>query len=185
MELTQTTLSGVYVLKPKVWRDHRGYFFESFRKDLFAYHGINTEYRQDNESLSAEVGVLRGLHFQAPPMAQAKLVRVIKGAVRDVAVDIRRGSPTYGHSFQHVLTEDNKEMLYIPEGFAHGFVTLAPNTIFSYKCSDYYSPEHEHGIAWNDPHLNIDWQCQSPILSDKDRNNIAFIEFDSPFSFEG
>jgi dTDP-4-dehydrorhamnose 3,5-epimerase len=181
MEIEETFLKGVFILKPKVWRDNRGYFFESFRADRFAELGIEAQFLQDNESLSVSRGVLRGLHFQNPPVAQAKLVRVIKGAVLDVAVDIRAGSPTYGRSLQHVLSEENKEMLYIPKGFAHGFVTLEVHTIFSYKCSDYYRTDAERGIMWNDPDLGIDWKCDAPILSDKDRKNIAFKDFISPF----
>lgn len=181
MIIEKTHLSGVVVLKPKVWRDQRGYFFESYRTDLFNNVHINSVFVQDNESLSSTTGVLRGLHFQIPPSAQAKLVRVIKGSVLDVAVDIRRNSNTYGQYYKHILSEENKEMLFIPEGFAHGFLTLEPNTIFSYKCSDYYNPVMERGIMWNDPTLNIKWDIDQPTLSEKDQKNIMFKDFESPF----
>lgn len=181
MELIHKVFDAILVIKPSVFKDQRGYFFESFSEEKFKAIGINDKFVQDNESLSTEVGVLRGLHFQNPPYAQGKLVRVIKGAVLDVAVDIRKNSPTYGQYFACELTEENKLMMYIPVGFAHGFVTLEKNTIFSYKCTNYYHKQSEGGIMWNDPQLNIPWQIENPILSEKDTINENFEGFISNF----
>lgn len=180
MQVFSTRISGLYIIQPRVFEDSRGYFFESYNKDVFLRHGITTEFLQDNESLSHK-GVLRGLHFQNPPHAQAKLVRVIRGSVMDVAVDIRKNSPTYGKHFSLELSALNKTMLYIPEGFAHGFLVLEDNTIFSYKCSRTYNKEAEDGIFWNDTDLNINWNIQNPILSEKDKIAKRFREFNSPF----
>ena len=180
MKITTTHLSGLLVIQPAVFKDPRGYFFESYNRSLFAKHGIDTEFVQDNESLSQK-GVLRGLHFQNPPHAQAKLVRVIRGAVLDVAVDIRSSSPTYGQHIALELTEENKTMMLLPEGFAHGFVVLEDNTIFSYKCSRTYSKESEAGILWCDPDLGIDWKIKDPILSEKDKVAQPFKAFSSKF----
>lgn len=180
MEVIETGIKDLIVIKPQVFRDARGYFFESFNKEKFEKIGINEEFIQDNQSMSSK-GIVRGLHFQSPPHAQGKLVRVVKGAVLDVAVDIRKNSPTYGRHFSVELTEDNFLMLYIPKGFAHGFATLKDNTIFSYKCTDTYHPETEGGLPWNDRELAIDWKIEDPILSDKDRKYQAFSLFISPF----
>lgn len=181
MIFEKTPLEGLLIIKPKVFADDRGYFFESFHKERFeAAYGKPVNFVQDNESMSQK-GVVRGLHFQAPPYAQGKLVKVIKGAVLDVAVDIRPNSPTYGESFVIELSEHNKTQLYIPEGFAHGFETLEDNTIFSYKCTNYYNPESEGSILWNDKQLAIKWQTNAPILSKKDQEGTAFNEFNSPF----
>lgn len=180
MQIISTPFSGLFIIQPKVFEDARGYFFESYNKDVFSHHGITSEFFQDNESLSHK-GVLRGLHFQNPPYAQAKLVRVIRGAVMDVVVDIRQNSPTYGKNLSLQLSASNKTMLYIPEGFAHGFLVLEDNTIFSYKCSRIYNKEAEDGIFWNDPDLNINWNIQNPILSEKDKNAKRFKDFNSPF----
>ena len=180
MEVIETGIQGLVVIQPRVFKDPRGYFFESYNRLKFEEIGIDVEFTQDNQSLSAK-GILRGLHFQKPPHAQGKLVRVIKGAVLDVAVDIRKSSPTYGRHFKIELNESNFTMFYIPPGFAHGFLTLEDNTIFSYKCTDTYHPETEGGLLWNDPQIGIEWPLTDPILSDKDKLFIPFSEFISPF----
>ncbi len=180
MEISKTDISGLLVIKPRVFKDDRGYFFESFRSDIFSDPGIEKTFVQDNESMSQK-GVLRGLHFQKPPFAQAKLVRVVRGAVLDVAVDIRKGSKTYGQHMKIELSGENKTILWIPEGFAHGFLTLADNTIFQYKCTNYYNKEAEGSIFWNDPVLNIDWGILSPIVSEKDMKATLFSDFNSNF----
>jgi dTDP-4-dehydrorhamnose 3,5-epimerase len=180
MELVNTGIEGLWVIKPKVFADARGYFFESYNKDLFTQNGLNLNFVQDNQSLSHK-GVLRGLHFQNPPFAQGKLVRVITGAVYDVAVDIRKNSPTYGKSFGAELTEENKMMMYIPEGFAHGFLTLKDNTVFSYKCTNFYNKASEDSIKWNDPTIAIKWNVENPLLSEKDISGKDFKDFVSQF----
>lgn len=180
MKKINTNIDGLVVLEPRVFEDKRGYFFESYNINQFSDVGIDKIFIQDNQSLSQK-GVLRGLHFQNPPYAQAKLVRVIKGSVLDVAVDIRKDSPTYGQSFSVELTEQNKKMLYIPEGFAHGFLTLEDNTIFSYKCSETYHPEAEEAILWSDKDLDINWNVEHPMVSDKDEKAQAFRAFKSQF----
>jgi dTDP-4-dehydrorhamnose 3,5-epimerase len=180
MEVIETNLKGLVVIKPKVFEDERGYFFESYNKSTFSNSGLNLDFVQDNQSLSQK-GVLRGLHFQNPPHAQGKLVRVIKGSVFDVAVDIRKQSPTYGQWYGIELTEKNKWMLYIPEGFAHGFATLEDNTIFSYKCTNIYNKPAEGCILWNDKDLNIDWKIENPLLSAKDLEGTPFKNFTSQF----
>ena len=149
--MLETTLPDVKLLIPSRYGDHRGFFAETYNRRVFAGLGFDAEFVQDNHSLSAAVGTLRGLHFQAPPYAQAKLVRCGRGAIFDVAVDIRRGSPTYGQWVGEVLSEENGKQLFIPEGFAHGFVTLEPNSEIVYKCSDYYAPETEDSLLWGDP----------------------------------
>lgn len=180
MEIVETNLKGLVVIKPKVFADDRGYFFESYNKNSFAGAGLNMEFVQDNQSLSQK-GVLRGLHFQNPPHAQGKLVRVITGSVFDVAVDIRKNSPTYGQAYGLELTEKNKWMLYVPEGFAHGFLTLEDNTIFSYKCTNTYNKASEGCILWNDPDLKINWNVIDPLLSPKDLEGTPFKDFVSQF----
>jgi dTDP-4-dehydrorhamnose 3,5-epimerase len=180
MKVINEPLPGLKVIQPNVFEDARGYFYESYNADAFKKIGIPEEFVQDNQSLSNR-GVLRGLHFQTPPMAQGKLVRVIQGSVLDVAVDLRKDSPTYGQHFTIELTGTNKLMFYVPVGFAHGFAVLEDQTIFSYKCTNLYSPENEGGIMWNDPTLNIDWQVESPSLSAKDEVNMNFNDFVSPF----
>lgn len=180
MEILETKIKDLLIIKPRVFEDARGYFFESYNKDVFTKHQIHVDFIQDNQSLSHR-GVLRGLHFQSPPFAQGKLVRVITGAVLDVAVDIRKNSPTYGEHVTIELTEENKTMFYIPPGFAHGFATLRDNTIFSYKCTQTYHKESEGTVLWNDSDLKIDWQLENPLLSDKDMNGIIFKSFESPF----
>lgn len=180
MEVFRPAIKGLLVIKPKVIHDTRGYFLESFRLELLRSEGIQHEFVQDNESKSAK-NVLRGLHFQNPPHAQGKLVRVVQGAVLDVAVDIRKGSPTYGQHFTIELNEENKSMLWIPPGFAHGFLTLADDTIFQYKCTAYYNRPSEGSVLWNDRELNIDWRVKDPIVSEKDMLSPAFNTLESKF----
>jgi dTDP-4-dehydrorhamnose 3,5-epimerase len=180
MEFIKTEIDGLLIIKPDVFEDERGYFFESFNAEKFKISGIDVRFRQDNESKSKK-GVVRGLHCQAPPFAQDKLVRVIKGAVIDVAVDIRKGSPTYGKHVSVKLTEQNKLMFWIPKGFAHGFATLEDDTIFFYKCTEVYNKEAEQSIIWNDPDLGIDWGVDNPVTSERDKLSPGFRKFDSPF----
>jgi dTDP-4-dehydrorhamnose 3,5-epimerase len=172
MEFVPTNIPDVLLIKPKVFSDARGYFMETFRQDLFADHGINEPFVQDNMSSSVK-GTLRGLHYQLAPHAQGKLVRVIRGSVFDVAVDIRRGSPTFSQWVGVELSESNKLSMYITAGFAHGFYVLSDTAEFIYKCTSLYMPQAERGIVWNDPDLNINWPIdpQFLILSDKDRAN--------------
>jgi dTDP-4-dehydrorhamnose 3,5-epimerase len=170
------------LIKLKRHGDHRGFFSETYSRNKYSKLGIDVEFVQDNHSLSREVGTLRGLHFQAPLHAQAKLVRCGRGAIFDVAVDIRRGSPTYGQWKGFELTAQNGEQLYIPVGFAHGFVTLEPDSEIVYKCSDYYAPETEGSVLWNDPDIGIDWPTVAePILSDKDAVAPLLSDLESPF----
>lgn len=180
MQLLPTPIPDLFLVEPRVFEDPRGYFYESYNKAVFEKAGIHADFVQDNQSLSQK-GVLRGLHLQNPPHAQGKLVRVIQGAVYDVAVDVRSASPTYGHWFGYKLTGQNKMMMWIPPGFAHGFLTLEDNTIFSYKCTGYYHKASEDCILWNDPDLCIDWGTASPLLSDKDREGKRFRHFTSLF----
>jgi dTDP-4-dehydrorhamnose 3,5-epimerase len=180
MTITETKLPGLLVIDPKVFGDERGYFFESYNQKIFAEAGLDVEFLQDNESKSSK-GVLRGLHFQAPPFEQGKLVRVARGAVMDVSVDIRKESATYGQWASFELSEYNKRMLWIPPGFAHGFVSLKDDTIFIYKCTGVYNRESEGSILWSDPDLAIDWGIDDPVVSDKDQQSTLFREFKSPF----
>lgn len=171
MNVTPLKLTDAFVLEPVVHGDHRGFFMESYNNSLFHQHGITSNFIQDNQSLSAEAGVLRGLHYQLNPKAQTKLVRVLTGAIYDVIVDIRKSSPTFGQWVGVILSEHNHRQLLVPKGFAHGFCTLVPNTQVLYKVDEYYSPEHDRGILWNDPALGIDWPTSNPILSDKDQRH--------------
>ena len=180
MQIIETKIKDLLVIKQDVFTDERGYFFETYNKERFAQHGLDMVFVQDNESQSTR-GVLRGLHFQKPPFTQGKLVRVVKGAVMDVAVDLRKGSPTYGQWESVVLTEDNKFMYWIPEGFAHGFVCLEDQTVFTYKCTNVYNKASEGSIRWDDPDLNIDWGIGDPILSEKDKVAPLFKDFVTPF----
>ena len=176
-----TEIEGLVVIETKKFSDERGYFFESFHQEKFeAYIGRKFSFLQENESLSKK-NVVRGLHFQKPPFAQGKLVSVIQGSVLDVAVDLRKNSPTFGQHEKVILTGEKKNQFWIPEGFAHGFVALEDNTIFCYKCTNYYHPESEVTILWNDRTLNIDWQIDNPVISDKDKNGLIFSDFESPF----
>lgn len=181
MNIQKTAIEGVYILEPRIFRDDRGYFYESYNQQKLIDLGINTQFVQDNQSYSKK-GVIRGLHFQKPPFAQAKLVRVIKGSVLDVAVDIRKGSPTYGKHVSVLLTGENHLQFYIPEGFAHGFVALEDDTVFMYKCSQFYHKESEMSILYNDPILKIDWKLdEMPIMTEKDLLGVAFDQFITPF----
>jgi dTDP-4-dehydrorhamnose 3,5-epimerase len=160
-------IPGLVIVEPRAFADERGFFLESYKKSDFVKNGIDIEFMQDNHSLSSK-GVLRGLHYQKPPYTQAKLVRVIKGTAWDVAVDIRKNSPTYKKWIGVELSGENRKMFYIPEGFAHGFVALTDEVHLMYKCSNEYSPSHDAGIIWNDPELAIEWPVDGPLLSDKD-----------------
>lgn len=176
----KTVIEGPLILKPKVFYDARGYFFEPFNKQRFVEAGINQDFVQDNQSLSQK-GAVRGLHFQAPPFDQGKLVRVVSGAVLDVIVDIRKDSPTYGKHVAIELTADNFIQFWVPPGFAHGFSTLEDNTVFQYKCTNYYNKDSEGGIRWNDPFLQIEWGVSEAIVSEKDSVLPMFKDFISPF----
>ena len=182
MEIIKTNIEGVVILEPRIFKDARGYFFESFSTREFQEKVSPTTFVQDNESYSS-YGVIRGLHFQKPPFTQAKLVRVIKGAVLDVAVDIRKGSPTYGQHVAVELTEENHRQLFIPHGFAHGFSVLSEEVLFQYKCDNYYAPQNEGGILWNDPNLGIDWRipAEKAILSKKDFKHPLLKDYVSDF----
>lgn len=179
MTIENTNIDDLVLITPKVFKDKRGYFLESYNANKLS-QVIKTIFVQDNESLSQK-NVLRGLHFQVPPFAQAKLIRVIQGSILDVAVDLRKNSSTYGEHFKVVLSGDNKKQLFVPEGFAHGFLCLENQTILNYKCSNYYSPESENAIIWNDADLNIDWGNNQPILAKKDQLAENFSTFDNPF----
>lgn len=181
LELQEVGLAGPLMVRPRQFGDDRGHFSETWRQAHFEEAiGRSVQFVQDNESVSG-AGVLRGLHFQVPDRAQGKLVRVVKGAAWDVAVDLRSGSPTYGRHAKVLLTGENRWQLWVPEGFAHGFLTLEPETVFCYKCTDIYSPDHERSIRWNDPDLDIDWGTEAPLLSAKDESAPAFSTFQSPF----
>ena len=185
MKLITTDIEGVFIIEPRLFNDERGYFFEAFSERKFAeLTGINTRFVQDNESRSAE-GVVRGLHFQLPPYAQSKLVRVVRGAILDVAVDIRRGSPTFGRHIAVELSEHNHRQLFIPRGFAHGFSVLEGDAIVEYKCDNYYAPKSEGAIRWNDPTLAIDWHIadSKTIVSAKDKANLLFEECEALFDY--
>ena len=185
MEVLTTDIEGVYIIKPRVFGDARGYFFESYSKREFEEKVGKVDFVQDNESMSKK-GVMRGLHFQRPPFSQSKLVRCVKGRVLDVAVDIRKGSPTYGKHVAVELTEDNHLQFFIPKGFAHGFVVLSDVAVFQYKCDNFYHPEADGGISILDDSLGIDWKIstQNAILSEKDTKHPLLKDFDSPFDFK-
>mgnify|MGYP002799339390 FL=1 len=181
MEIIKTLIEGVVIIEPRLFKDDRGYFFESFNQREFEEKVCKTTFVQDNESKSS-YGVIRGLHFQKPPFAQSKLVRVVRGAVLDVAVDIRKGSPTFGRHVAVELTEENHRQFFIPRGFAHGFSVLSEEVIFQYKCDNFYAPESESALAWDDPDLGIDWRIpmDKVVLSEKDQKhpilkNVNFI----------
>lgn len=167
MNIIKTPIEGLLVVEPKVFPDDRGYFLESYQKKRYLESGIEADFVQDNLSKSVK-GTLRGLHYQLPPFDQAKLVQVIAGEVFDVAVDIRKGSPTFGHHFGLDLSAENKRQFFIPRGFAHGFCVTSETAIFYYKCDSYYSPSHERGIHWSDGRLDINWPAKKPVISDKD-----------------
>lgn len=171
MKKTPLKLKGAVSLEPVVHGDHRGFFMESYNEQVMKQLGVSYDFIQDNQSLSADPGVLRGLHYQLNPKAQTKLIRVLTGAIYDVILDIRKSSPTFGQWIGVILSEYNKRQLLVPKGFAHGFCTLTPNTQVLYKVDEYYSPENDRGILWNDPALDIDWPISEPLLSDKDRKH--------------
>lgn len=178
---------GLAVVTPDRFDDPRGYFSETYQKTVLAAHGITCDFIQDNQSLSRPRGTVRGLHFQAPPFAQAKLVRALAGSIVDVVVDIRKGSPAFGRAFAVELSDENGKQLFVPEGYAHGFCTLTPDALVVYKVSAPYSREHDGGIFWDDPALGIDWPVatEDALLSEKDRQLPLLSALDSPFSFEG
>lgn len=175
MPFHQTPIEGLVIFEPQVWGDDRGYFFEAYNEKVFQENGVHCQFVQDNQARST-YGVLRGLHYQLPPFAQAKLVRVVQGEVLDVAVDIREGSPTYGQSYSIRLSAENKKQFLVPRGFAHGYVVLSETAEFFYKCDNFYSKAHEGALRFDDPQLNIDWQIdhQQVILSAKDQQNPSF-----------
>lgn len=185
MEVIKTNIEGPVIIEPRVFKDARGYFFESFSQREFEQKVRRINFVQDNESMSS-YGVMRGLHFQCPPYAQSKLVRCVKGAVLDVAVDIRKGSPTYGRHVAVELTEDNHRQFFIPRGFAHGFAVLSETAVFQYKCDNFYAPQADGGISIKDASLNIDWQIpvDKALLSEKDTLHACLKDFDSPFSID-
>lgn len=182
MNVIKTAIDGVVIIEPRVFRDERGYFFESFSQREFDEKVRRINFVQDNESMSS-YGVMRGLHFQRPPFTQSKLVRCVRGAVLDVAVDIRKGSPTYGRHVAVELTEGNHRQYFVPRGFAHGFAVLSETAVFQYKCDNFYAPEADGGISIKDDSLGIDWKIptESALLSDKDTRHALLREFDSPF----
>lgn len=184
MNIISTNIPDVVIVEPRVFTDVRGYFFESFSQKLFEENICKTHFVQDNESRSS-YGVIRGLHFQHPPHAQSKLVRVVKGCVLDVAVDIRKGSPTYGRHVAVELSEDNHRQLFIPRGFAHGFSVLSQEVVLLYKCDNLYHPQAEGSIAWNDKKLHIDWQIPTDkiVLSEKDKHSPSLENLQTPFLF--
>jgi dTDP-4-dehydrorhamnose 3,5-epimerase len=182
MKVVKAEIPDVLIITPDVYRDDRGYFLESYNSEAFSAAGLTMNFVQDNESLSRK-GVLRGMHFQNPPFEQGKLVRVVKGAVMVVAVDLRKNSPYYGKWCSAILTEENKLLFWLPPGFAHGFLTLEENTVFSYKCTQVYNRESEECIIWNDPDLKITWPEKTPIITDRDRNGKRFKDFNSRFIY--
>lgn len=183
MKMIKTKLDGVLLLEPKVFGDHRGFFMETYNAKIFQDIGVDYNFIQDNHSLSVPAGTLRGLHYQLEPKAQTKLVRCIRGAIYDVAVDIRECSPTFGQWVGVILSEHNKRQLLVPKGFAHGFCTLVENTEVNYKVDEYYSPESDRGILWNDPDIGIDWPVSNPVLSEKDQVHPLLNDADINFIF--
>jgi dTDP-4-dehydrorhamnose 3,5-epimerase len=185
MEVIKTDIDGVVIIEPRVFCDERGYFFESFSQKEFDEKVRPIKFVQDNESMSS-YGVMRGLHFQRPPFTQSKLVRCVKGAVLDVAVDIRKGSPTYGKHVAVELTEDNRRQFFVPRGFVHGFAVLSETAVFQYKCDNFYAPQADGGISIKDDSLDIDWRIptDNAILSEKDLKHALLKDFDSPFDYE-
>lgn len=184
MEVIKTSIEGVVIIEPRVFKDERGYFFESFSQREFEEKVRPINFVQDNESMSS-YGVMRGLHFQAPPFTQSKLVRCVKGKVLDVAVDIRKGSPTYGQHVAVELSEENHRQFFVPRGFAHGFAVLSETAIFQYKCDNFYAPQADGGISIKDDSLGIDWQIpiDKAILSEKDLKHLCLKDYDSPFDY--
>lgn len=183
MNIVKTNVEDVIIIEPKVFGDHRGWFTETYSKEKFKEHGVEIDFIQDNHSFSAQKGTLRGLHFQLNPKAQTKLVRCTKGKILDVAVDLREGSPTYKKWIAVELTEENKKQLLIPKGFAHGFLTLTNDVEVQYKVDEYYSPENDRSIRFDDPDIGVFWGVDSPILSDKDLNAPSLKESDINFNY--
>ena len=185
MNIINTEFPGLMIIEPKVFGDARGYFFESYNEKILADAGIQTVFRQDNQSFS-KYGVIRGLHFQLNPYSQAKLIRVIEGAIYDVALDLRKGSPTFGKWFGLELSAENKRQLYIPQGFAHGFSVLSEQSIILYKCDNFYNPQSEGGVLYNDPALNIDWKVDATkaTVSDKDKILPTFDKVETNFEYQ-
>mgnify|MGYP001812327165 CR=1 FL=1 len=187
MDVVALDIPEVKILTPKKHGDHRGFFSETYNRQGLADIGVTLDFVQDNQSLSATKGTVRGLHFQTPPFAQDKLLRVLRGSVFDVVVDLRRGSPTYGRHVSAVLSAQNWSQILAPAGFAHGFMTLEPDTEVLYKVTNFYAPEHDKGILWNDPDLGIDWPLPEAeaVLSDKDMRQPRLADFESPFDYAG
>ena len=181
IEVIPLEIADVKIIKPKRFGDHRGFFSEVYNKQVFAAHGIDGDFVQDNHSLSGERGTLRGLHFQSPPFAQHKLVRVVRGSIFDVAVDLRRGSPTYARHVSAIVSAEEWNQILVPIGFAHGFMSLEPDTEVVYKVNAYYSPQNDRGIIWSDADLAIAWPLTPPVLSDKDQKLPRLSELVSPF----
>ena len=185
MNIIETELLDAFIIEPKVFGDHRGWFMESYNKNALEEAGINAEFVQDNRSFSQKKGTLRGLHCQTDPRCQAKLVSCIRGAVKDVIVDVREGSPTYLKWIAVELSEENKRQLFVPKGFLHGFVTLTDDVEFSYKVDDYYSPENDRSVCYCDEAFGIEWGCENPVLSEKDIKAPKFKDSDVRFFYEG
>ncbi len=183
MKVINTAIEGIYIIEPQVFEDPRGWFMETYSKEKLAKQGIDIDFIQDNHSFSANRGTIRGLHFQINPKAQAKLVRCTRGRILDVAVDIRKGSPTYKKWVSVELSEENKKQLFIPKGFAHGFATLTDNVEIQYKVDEYYSPENDRSIRFDDPEINVDWGIENPILSEKDMKAPLLKDSDSNFVY--
>lgn len=183
MTLNETAINGVFEIEPKVFGDNRGWFYESYSKEKFEKLGITADFIQDNRSFSAQKGTLRGLHCQTNPKAQAKLITCLKGAILDVAVDIRKGSPTYMKWVAVELNEENKKMLFIPKGCLHGFVTLTDNVEVTYKVDELYSPENDRSVRFDDPVFGVEWGCENPVLSEKDKNAPLLKDSDVDFNF--
>ncbi|GLI19871.1 dTDP-4-dehydrorhamnose 3,5-epimerase [Tepidanaerobacter syntrophicus] len=183
MKVINTAIEGIYIIKPQVFEDPRGWFMETYSKEKLAKQGIDIDFIQDNHSFSTNRGTIRGLHFQINPKAQAKLVRCTRGRILDVAVDIRKGSPTYKKWVSVELSEENKKQLFIPKGFAHGFATLTDNVEIQYKVDEYYSPENDRSIRFDDPEINVDWGIENPILSEKDMKAPLLKDSDNNFVY--
>jgi dTDP-4-dehydrorhamnose 3,5-epimerase len=181
VNILETKFKDAVLIEPKVFGDHRGFFMESYNEETYKMNGIDMNFIQDNHSLSQQAGTLRGLHYQLQPKAQTKLIRVTRGAIYDVIVDIRKSSPTYGQWQGFILSAENKRQLLVPKGFAHGFCTIMEDTEVQYKVDELYSPENDRGIAWDDPTLNIDWPINNPILSDKDKAHPILAEAEKNF----
>ena len=184
MKKEKTSLDGVYIITPQVFGDHRGWFCETYSAEKFKEIGIDTVFVQDNQSFSAQKGTLRGLHFQNNPMAQTKLLRCTRGKILDVAVDLRKGSPNYKKWVSVELSAENKKMIFIPKGFAHGFVTLSEDVEVQYKVDNYYSPENDRSVRFDDPAIGVDWGIENPVLSNKDLNAPLLADSDVNFTFE-